>query len=316
MIRRAVQAGHPVRSVLCAERWVEPLADLLEPLEAPVYVADDDVLREITGFDVHRGALAAMGRLPLPSIARPGGVHPPAARAGGRRGPDQCGCGDPLCRGTGFRGDRAGSPLRRPAVPPRGQGVDGRRLHRSPRPRDEVAGRPGGPEGPWLRPVGPDPGGGCRRPGAARHEPTRAGRPAGRHRGPRPVRARPRGGGRAGADPHAGRGRLAQRRRGRGGRLLRPAPAHRRRRVETHPHEHRSPLPAARRASPRGDARQPSRPVPRRGHGGGAHRPRGGPAPRPRRSGPLSSPAQATTAGRCTTTSPRSPREARRWRSP
>ena len=41
----------------------------MEPLEAPVYVADDAVLREITGFDVHRGALAAMGRLPLPSIA-------------------------------------------------------------------------------------------------------------------------------------------------------------------------------------------------------------------------------------------------------
>jgi tRNA G18 (ribose-2'-O)-methylase SpoU len=58
-----------VRSVLCAERWLEPLADLLEPLEAPVYVADDAVLRDITGFDVHRGALAAMGRLPLPSIA-------------------------------------------------------------------------------------------------------------------------------------------------------------------------------------------------------------------------------------------------------
>ena len=70
VIRRAVQAGHPVRSVLCAERWVEPLADLLERLEAPVYVADDAVLRDITGFDVHRGALAAMGRLPLPSIAQ------------------------------------------------------------------------------------------------------------------------------------------------------------------------------------------------------------------------------------------------------
>jgi tRNA G18 (ribose-2'-O)-methylase SpoU len=69
VIRRAVRAGHPVRSVLCAERWLEPLADLLEPLEAPVYVADEAVLREITGFEVHRGALAAMGRLSLPSIA-------------------------------------------------------------------------------------------------------------------------------------------------------------------------------------------------------------------------------------------------------
>ena len=69
VIRRAVAAGHPVRSVLCAPRWVDPLADLLEPHEVPVYVADDEVLRLITGFDVHRGAIAAMGRLPLPSIA-------------------------------------------------------------------------------------------------------------------------------------------------------------------------------------------------------------------------------------------------------
>ena len=29
VIRRAVKAGHPVRSVLCAQRWVESLADLL-----------------------------------------------------------------------------------------------------------------------------------------------------------------------------------------------------------------------------------------------------------------------------------------------
>jgi tRNA G18 (ribose-2'-O)-methylase SpoU len=32
-------------------------------------VADDDVVREITGYRVHRGALAAMARLPLPSVA-------------------------------------------------------------------------------------------------------------------------------------------------------------------------------------------------------------------------------------------------------
>ena len=69
VIRRAVAAGYPVRSVLCAPRWVEPMADLLEPLDAPVYIANDAVLKDITGFDVHRGALAAMGRLPLPSIA-------------------------------------------------------------------------------------------------------------------------------------------------------------------------------------------------------------------------------------------------------
>ncbi|MCO5998956.1 TrmH family RNA methyltransferase [Actinoallomurus rhizosphaericola] len=67
VIRRAVTTGYPVRSLLMARRWVEPLADVLG--DAPVYVADDDVVEGITGFAVHRGALASMERLPLPSVA-------------------------------------------------------------------------------------------------------------------------------------------------------------------------------------------------------------------------------------------------------
>ena len=35
----------------------------------PVYVAARPVLAELTGYDVHRGALAAMDRKPLPSVA-------------------------------------------------------------------------------------------------------------------------------------------------------------------------------------------------------------------------------------------------------
>lgn len=69
VIRRAVAAGYPVRSVLLAERWLDSLHDLLEPLAAPVYVAPDDVLAAVTGFDVHRGALAAFARRALPSVA-------------------------------------------------------------------------------------------------------------------------------------------------------------------------------------------------------------------------------------------------------
>ncbi|MFD0899558.1 TrmH family RNA methyltransferase [Actinomadura sediminis] len=68
VIRRAVAAGHPVRSLLMARRWAAPLADLLDGLRAPVYVAADDVLEEIAGFQVHRGALASMARLPLPPV--------------------------------------------------------------------------------------------------------------------------------------------------------------------------------------------------------------------------------------------------------
>ena len=66
VIRRAVQAGYPVRSLLLEEKWLPGLADLLDRQDVPVYVADPDTLREVTGYEVHRGALASMGRLPLP----------------------------------------------------------------------------------------------------------------------------------------------------------------------------------------------------------------------------------------------------------
>ena len=68
VIRIAVEAGHQVKSLLMAERWIEPLADLLPGIgadaagETPLYVADYETLEQITGFNVHRGALAAMYR--------------------------------------------------------------------------------------------------------------------------------------------------------------------------------------------------------------------------------------------------------------
>jgi tRNA G18 (ribose-2'-O)-methylase SpoU len=68
VIRRAVAAGYPVRSVLLTRRWAEPLADLLAELGDRVHVVDDAAVEDITGFPVHRGALAAMERLPLPTV--------------------------------------------------------------------------------------------------------------------------------------------------------------------------------------------------------------------------------------------------------
>ena len=68
VIRRAVAAGHRPRSFLMAERWLAGLADLLDAVGAgesgdvPVYVGEPDVLEGITGFRLHRGALAAMNR--------------------------------------------------------------------------------------------------------------------------------------------------------------------------------------------------------------------------------------------------------------
>jgi tRNA G18 (ribose-2'-O)-methylase SpoU len=66
VIRRAVAAGYPVRSVLTTRRWLPGLEDVLGG--ARVYVASDEVMEGIAGFAVHRGALASMARLELPAV--------------------------------------------------------------------------------------------------------------------------------------------------------------------------------------------------------------------------------------------------------
>ena len=62
VLRRALDAGHQPRSFFMAEKWVAGLADVLERFDVPVYVGSDEVLEQITGFHLHRGAMAAMHR--------------------------------------------------------------------------------------------------------------------------------------------------------------------------------------------------------------------------------------------------------------
>ena len=69
VVRRAVEAGYPVRSFLMAERWLEGLGDVLASTDAPCFVVPEDLAEEVTGFHVHRGALASLERTPLPSVA-------------------------------------------------------------------------------------------------------------------------------------------------------------------------------------------------------------------------------------------------------
>jgi tRNA G18 (ribose-2'-O)-methylase SpoU len=69
VVRRAVEAGFPVRSLLMAPRWLEGLSDVLARTDAPCYVVAEALAEEVTGFHVHRGALASLHRLPLPSTA-------------------------------------------------------------------------------------------------------------------------------------------------------------------------------------------------------------------------------------------------------
>ena len=69
VIRRAMDAGHRPRSLLLSDRWLEPLGPLVDRVlatGAPVFTGPPGLLESITGFNVHRGAIAAMHRPPLP----------------------------------------------------------------------------------------------------------------------------------------------------------------------------------------------------------------------------------------------------------
>ena len=75
VIERAIHAGHSPRSFLMSRRWLPTLTELIEAAtgapdgaNVPVFVADEDVLEQMTGFHLHRGALAAMQRPILPSL--------------------------------------------------------------------------------------------------------------------------------------------------------------------------------------------------------------------------------------------------------
>jgi tRNA G18 (ribose-2'-O)-methylase SpoU len=68
VVRRAVEAGHEPRSFLMAPRWLDGLADVLATTDAPCYVVSEELAEEVTGFHVHRGALASLERRPLPSV--------------------------------------------------------------------------------------------------------------------------------------------------------------------------------------------------------------------------------------------------------
>ncbi|MEJ7635811.1 RNA methyltransferase [Aeromicrobium sp.] len=77
VVRRAIESGHRARSFLMSPRWLDRLADLLEGSDAPCFVLDDASIERLTGFHVHRGALAAVDR---PELASPRSVLAGARR--------------------------------------------------------------------------------------------------------------------------------------------------------------------------------------------------------------------------------------------
>jgi tRNA G18 (ribose-2'-O)-methylase SpoU len=69
VISRAIAAGYPVRSLLVSQDKLAAIADVAGSCQAPLYVLPPEVAEQLTGYHVHRGALASMQRLPLPSVA-------------------------------------------------------------------------------------------------------------------------------------------------------------------------------------------------------------------------------------------------------
>jgi tRNA G18 (ribose-2'-O)-methylase SpoU len=78
VITRAVAAGYPLRSILLGRSRLADLSDLAAaagtapdgtPAKTPVYLVPDEVAERLTGYRVHRGALASLARRPLPTVS-------------------------------------------------------------------------------------------------------------------------------------------------------------------------------------------------------------------------------------------------------
>ncbi|MGI5351165.1 TrmH family RNA methyltransferase [Streptomyces sp. CA-250714] len=67
VIRRARHAGYEMRSMLLSAKWIDVMRDVIDEVPAPVYAVSPELAERVTGYHVHRGALASMQRKPLPA---------------------------------------------------------------------------------------------------------------------------------------------------------------------------------------------------------------------------------------------------------
>ncbi|RCG27678.1 RNA methyltransferase [Streptomyces diacarni] len=67
VIRRALHAGYEMRSMLLSAKWLDTMGDVIDEVPAPVYAVSPELAERVTGYHVHRGALASMQRKPLPT---------------------------------------------------------------------------------------------------------------------------------------------------------------------------------------------------------------------------------------------------------
>ena len=68
VIQRALGARVHIQSVLLTPSKLAVLEPQLTELDATVFVVEQDVMNELTGFAIHRGAIAAAARPPAPSL--------------------------------------------------------------------------------------------------------------------------------------------------------------------------------------------------------------------------------------------------------
>jgi len=68
VVRRALEAGYVPRSFLMAPRWLPGLSEALDRSDAPCFVVSETLAEQITGFHVHRGALASLHRRALRTV--------------------------------------------------------------------------------------------------------------------------------------------------------------------------------------------------------------------------------------------------------
>jgi tRNA G18 (ribose-2'-O)-methylase SpoU len=89
VIRRAIAAGFGVRSMLVTRDKLAVLADLAGLCPGPVYLVAPEIAEQVTGYQVHRGALASMARRALPTVTSllSGNVTAGDGAAGGGAGP-------------------------------------------------------------------------------------------------------------------------------------------------------------------------------------------------------------------------------------
>lgn len=69
VIRRAIAAGHTPISIITEHKWLSTFVDdVADIVEGTIFVGTPELLESVTGFHVHRGAIAAMRRPPLASV--------------------------------------------------------------------------------------------------------------------------------------------------------------------------------------------------------------------------------------------------------